>query len=180
VPAPTRERILDAAWRLFLRQGFAGTTVTQIEAAASLAAGSGSFYRHFRSKEELLLAAAESLADEVAATFRESVGDQEVGVQEAGPLLAGFLEPRLPVFLELLARSIQRRHGYPEAARRIFGRLASQVGQVVTGPGSADARGTAVVAAASTAIVAQTLAQPIAEAAEATRPASLRAVLATS
>lgn len=52
----TRERVLDAAWRLFLRQGFAGTTVTQIEAAASLAPGSGSFYRHFRSKEHVLRA----------------------------------------------------------------------------------------------------------------------------
>ena len=53
-PTPTRERILDAAWRLFAQQGFAGTTVSQIEAASSLAAGSGSFYRHFRSKEEVL------------------------------------------------------------------------------------------------------------------------------
>ena len=54
LPTPTRERILDAAWHLFTQQGFAGTTVSQIEAAASLAAGSGSFYRHFRSKEEVL------------------------------------------------------------------------------------------------------------------------------
>ncbi len=53
-PTPTRERILDAAWRLFTQQGFAGTTVSQIEAASSLAAGSGSFYRHFKSKEEVL------------------------------------------------------------------------------------------------------------------------------
>jgi AcrR family transcriptional regulator len=54
--APTRERILDVAWRLFVQRGFAGTTVTQIEAEASLAAGSGSFYRHFRSKEDVLRA----------------------------------------------------------------------------------------------------------------------------
>lgn len=52
--APTRDRILDAAWSRFVRQGFAGTTVTQIEADAELAAGSGSFYRHFRSKEDVL------------------------------------------------------------------------------------------------------------------------------
>jgi AcrR family transcriptional regulator len=53
---PTRERILDVAWELFLRQGFTGTTVTQIEAAASLSPGSGSFYRHYRSKEDVLQA----------------------------------------------------------------------------------------------------------------------------
>ena len=56
MPVPTRERILDAAWDLFLRQGFAGTTVTQIEAAAGLSSGSGSFYRHFRSKQDVLQA----------------------------------------------------------------------------------------------------------------------------
>jgi AcrR family transcriptional regulator len=54
LPTPTRERILNAAWHLFTQQGFAGTTVSQIEAEASLAAGSGSFYRHFRSKEDVL------------------------------------------------------------------------------------------------------------------------------
>lgn len=54
--APTRERILDVAWTLFLRQGFKGTTVTQIEAAARLSPGSGSFYRHFRSKQDVLRA----------------------------------------------------------------------------------------------------------------------------
>ncbi|MEX2554222.1 MAG: TetR/AcrR family transcriptional regulator [Actinomycetota bacterium] len=53
---PTRVRILDAAWELFLRQGFVGTTVTQIEAAAELSPGSGSFYRHFRSKQDVLRA----------------------------------------------------------------------------------------------------------------------------
>lgn len=53
---PTRERILDVAWELFLRQGFTGTTVTQIEAAAGLSPGSGSFYRHYRSKEDVLQA----------------------------------------------------------------------------------------------------------------------------
>lgn len=56
MPVPTRERILDVAWDLFLRHGFAGTTVTQIEAAADLSPGSGSFYRHFRSKEHVLRA----------------------------------------------------------------------------------------------------------------------------
>jgi AcrR family transcriptional regulator len=47
---------MDVAWSLFLAQGFAGTTVTQIEAGAALAAGSGSFYRHFRSKQDVLCA----------------------------------------------------------------------------------------------------------------------------
>jgi AcrR family transcriptional regulator len=65
--APTRERILDGAWRLFVEQGFAGTTITQIEAAASLAAGSGSFYRHFRSKEDVLHAVVDREVERVDA-----------------------------------------------------------------------------------------------------------------
>jgi AcrR family transcriptional regulator len=63
----TRERVLDAAWNLFGRQGYAGTTVTQIEAGASLAPGSGSFYRHFRSKEDVLRAVIDREVDRISA-----------------------------------------------------------------------------------------------------------------
>ena len=55
----TRERILDAALDLFVEQGFTGTPITAVERRVGLAAGTGSFYRHFRSKEELLRAAVE-------------------------------------------------------------------------------------------------------------------------
>lgn len=40
--------------RLFGEQGYTSTAVAQIEAAAGLSPGSGSLYKHFRSKEELL------------------------------------------------------------------------------------------------------------------------------
>lgn len=53
----TRERIVAEALRLFGEQGFARTTVTQIERAAGLSGGSGGLYRHFRSKDELLVEA---------------------------------------------------------------------------------------------------------------------------
>lgn len=54
---PTRERILDAALALFIEKGVAGTTVSDIERAVGLAAGTGSFYRHYKSKEELIVPA---------------------------------------------------------------------------------------------------------------------------
>jgi AcrR family transcriptional regulator len=54
---PTRERILDAALELFIERGIAGTTVSDIERAVGLAAGTGSFYRHFKSKEDLVVPA---------------------------------------------------------------------------------------------------------------------------
>jgi AcrR family transcriptional regulator len=55
----TKERILDVAFELFVERGFAGTTVTEIEKKAGLTGGSGGFYRHFRSKKDLLRPAVE-------------------------------------------------------------------------------------------------------------------------
>jgi AcrR family transcriptional regulator len=55
----TRERILAAALDLFIDRGVAGTTVSDIERAVGLAAGTGSFYRHFRSKEDVVVPAFE-------------------------------------------------------------------------------------------------------------------------
>ncbi|WP_051466445.1 TetR/AcrR family transcriptional regulator [Actinomadura oligospora] len=56
---PTRDRILDAAMRLFGEQGYRGTSVAQIERAAGLTPGAGGLYHHFRTKEELLRAGIE-------------------------------------------------------------------------------------------------------------------------
>lgn len=50
----TRTRILAAALDLFGRQGFAATSIAQIEEAAGLSPGSGALYRHFPSKEAML------------------------------------------------------------------------------------------------------------------------------
>jgi AcrR family transcriptional regulator len=58
-PAPTRDRILDAAVELFGRQGYHGTSVGEIEEAAGLTPRSGALYKHFPSKAALLEAAME-------------------------------------------------------------------------------------------------------------------------
>ena len=50
----TRQRLLDAAWRLFQEQGYDHTTVAQITEAADV--GKGTFYNHFKSKEHLFFA----------------------------------------------------------------------------------------------------------------------------
>src|ERR1700761_2473154 len=52
--APTRDRLVTEAMRLFGEQGYQATSITQIEAAAGLAPGSGALYHHFKSKEALL------------------------------------------------------------------------------------------------------------------------------
>src|SRR5690349_12833907 len=53
----SRDRILSEALRLFGEQGYAGTSIAQIEKAAGLSPGSGALYRHFKSKDELLVQA---------------------------------------------------------------------------------------------------------------------------
>jgi AcrR family transcriptional regulator len=56
-PGVTRERILDEAIRLFARDGYDATSVTDIQRACGLAGGSGALYKHFPSKKALLEAA---------------------------------------------------------------------------------------------------------------------------
>src|SRR6476619_7343798 len=51
---PTRERIVAEARRLFAEQGYQGTSVGEIEAAAGLSPRSGALYKHFPSKQALL------------------------------------------------------------------------------------------------------------------------------
>ena len=58
--AQTHERIAREALRLFARQGYAGTSVAQIEQASGLKAGAGGLYSHFGSKREVLDAAVSS------------------------------------------------------------------------------------------------------------------------
>jgi AcrR family transcriptional regulator len=60
----TRERILAAAFDLFVERGFEGTTISAIERAVGLAAGTGSFYRHFPSKDAVFVASIERYASE--------------------------------------------------------------------------------------------------------------------
>ncbi|WP_353094692.1 TetR/AcrR family transcriptional regulator [Tissierella praeacuta] len=52
-PKPSvKERIIDAAWKLFLEQGYKHTTVNQIIKTSQTSRGA--FYHHFHGKEEVL------------------------------------------------------------------------------------------------------------------------------
>jgi AcrR family transcriptional regulator len=55
----TRERLLDIGLDQFARHGLAATTISEIESQAGLRRGSGSFYRHFATKDELFVAVVE-------------------------------------------------------------------------------------------------------------------------
>lgn len=63
----TRKRILEAALRLFSREGYASTTIRAIAQEAGIA--QGLLYSHFKGKEELLKALFRHSMDEVRGTF---------------------------------------------------------------------------------------------------------------
>jgi AcrR family transcriptional regulator len=59
VSTPTRDRIVDAAVRLFGERGYRGTSVAAIEEASGLTPGAGGLYHHFPSKQAVLEAGIE-------------------------------------------------------------------------------------------------------------------------
>ena len=121
------ERLLDAAVDAFSRRGYGDVNVDDICKAARIA--KGSFYRHYRSKEELFFAAAEAAANEVAESFGRAMAGGPVPLERAPEVLAPLIERRVPVFMDLFTRAIQRRPGYPGTARRVFSTLALELGR---------------------------------------------------
>lgn len=69
-----RERLLDAAARLFGEQGFHAASMRDIAKAAGML--SGSIYYHFASKDELLLAIYEEGARRLAEAVEQAVASQ--------------------------------------------------------------------------------------------------------
>jgi AcrR family transcriptional regulator len=65
--ASTRDRLLDAAIALFARQGYASTSVADIQQACGLSPGSGALYKHFPSKKALLQEATRRQVEQMAA-----------------------------------------------------------------------------------------------------------------
>lgn len=69
----TRERIVDAALKLFREQGFDATTMRDVAAAAGVATGAAYYY--FRSKEELVMAFYVRTAEEARSLLPASMGE---------------------------------------------------------------------------------------------------------
>lgn len=131
-----RTRLLDAAVELFARRGYSHVNVAEICHRARLA--KGSFYRHYDSKEQLFLAAAEAAVDEVVAWLDEE--DPQIAWREprgsdadrAVRRLAAKLEPRLSLILELVVGALQRRPGYRATARRLADSLPERLARHLT------------------------------------------------
>jgi AcrR family transcriptional regulator len=65
----TKDRIIQAALKLFVEVGYQKTSIARIETEAGLVPRAGAFYRHFESKQELLLAVAKAHVSETPEDF---------------------------------------------------------------------------------------------------------------
>jgi AcrR family transcriptional regulator len=65
----TKERIMQAALELFMAQGYQKTSIAGIETGAGLVPRAGAFYRHFDSKQALLMEVAKSYVSETPEDF---------------------------------------------------------------------------------------------------------------
>jgi AcrR family transcriptional regulator len=78
---PTRQRLIDAAGRRFYRDGFRNVGIDQI--LADVGISKTAFYKHFESKEDLMLAALEDhhrlMLDTFRSMARERGGSTPIG-----------------------------------------------------------------------------------------------------
>jgi AcrR family transcriptional regulator len=107
--APTRDRLVTEAMRLFSVKGYEATSVSQIEAAAGLAAGSGALYHHFKSKEALLSAGIDRQLDrrramhDIRALFA-GLGDLRAELTALGRYLLTVVDEEIEL-LQIAART---------------------------------------------------------------------------
>lgn len=134
-----RSRLVSAAADAFRARGFAAVHVEEVARAAGIA--KGSFYRHFRSKEELYAAtlhhvvaeATTALADSLAARDRARPADPTAPTdrEETTRLLAAALRGALPLLTDLLAMAARAQPDEAALAAHVFARLRHEVAQVV-------------------------------------------------
>ncbi|MGW4094311.1 TetR/AcrR family transcriptional regulator [Nocardia sp. NPDC004750] len=86
-PGKTKARLVEEAMRLFARQGYRATSVEQIQVASGLTAGSGAFYKHFKSKRELLEAAVTGAIEQMNIRSEEAVAERPVSFPDAVELV---------------------------------------------------------------------------------------------
>ena len=110
---PTREKIIDAARKLFGIKGFHAATTAELAAEAGV--NIGLIYRHFESKDDIVLTIGERMLDEHIErrnTIFDAMKHGEFSVFDA---IKAFAYERLAdsegsLFFEVLAESFRNRH----------------------------------------------------------------------
>jgi AcrR family transcriptional regulator len=130
--AYTRERLLDAARRVFASNGFHGASVEEIASAAGFS--TGALYSNFDGKEDLFLALMEREIDEHARVIadgvakRSSVAERAAGGARAWMTMIEREPELLLLFMEFWAYGVRDPHVRPKVAARF-----AQVRELLTG-----------------------------------------------
>ncbi|MBN1615547.1 MAG: TetR/AcrR family transcriptional regulator [Deltaproteobacteria bacterium] len=132
----SRTNIMNAAGRLFVQKGYHGTSVADIASATGLTAGA--LYRHFNSKEELLMA----LIRKFEADFLDSLSEElKAHHEEALDALGHFFifagrfagrDPDLAILLAIVSAEFQGIRGkIGEELNRVYARYARVLRRII-------------------------------------------------
>jgi len=124
----SKTRILDASLHVIRAQGYAATTIDDVCKAAGLT--KGSFFHHFKSKEELALAAAGHFATMAEGLFRsapyQALADPLDRVLGYIDFRAAILKGELPEYTCLLGTMVQETYESHPAIRAACDRHISE------------------------------------------------------
>ena len=134
----TRENIIRQAASLFNRQGFAGSSMSDIMEATGLQ--KGGIYRHFESKEALALEAFDYAVECMGQRFAAAVEGKKHSIDRLHGLLEVFAalpeDPPVPGGCPVMNASIENDHGNPvlrERARQAMDGLRDLIVRIVRG-----------------------------------------------
>jgi AcrR family transcriptional regulator len=129
-----QKRLVDAAFRLFSGpEGYTSVTVSEIAAAAGIA--KGSVYRYFASKEALFTAVVESLCQDTAERFAQTVAELggpdglQADPAKSAIVFGGIIARAMPILLELGARAARGDLQSQLLAARVLRTLAEAAGR---------------------------------------------------
>ena len=114
--ARTRARLMDAAAQLFAQKGFEAVSVNEIARAADVV--NGTFYVHFRDKDEITGAVAFRIASEVVRQLDAAMADVDDAVERTSMATRRFIDlaSSEPDWGGALFRAVWQFHGLREAA----------------------------------------------------------------
>jgi len=80
--------ILEAAKKVFLAKGLIAATIDDIAAEAEL--GKGTLYRHYRSKEDIMLAISEQATQELYVLYTKAATENGTGLEKVLSMMRGY------------------------------------------------------------------------------------------
>jgi AcrR family transcriptional regulator len=121
-----RQQILDAASVCFRHNGFHATSMQDVIAEAGLSVGA--VYRYFRSKNEIITAIAEQVADRMIAALADLAAAEDLSLPDAMGLAVGLIDANagpdghLPLALQIWSEA-QRDPAVADLAREVYRRV---------------------------------------------------------